>query len=113
MPDLAAVYFVSPNEASITRIVEDCTTKKPMYNAAFVYFSGKVPSALLNRVVSNKTVVSRLAGMKEVNIELAVNDPRTFTTLHPAALRDLYQVHFFFFCEFYSGNVCSSYNIYK
>lgn len=90
MQDMAAVYFLSPSKASVDALVRDCLEKKPMYRSCHVFFSSRVPQQLLNKVVNNEQVVSRLAGLKEVNLEVLAYDPRSFLAGMPAALRTLY-----------------------
>eukprot|EP00775_Hariotina_reticulata_P004848 gene4848-5095_t len=69
---LAAVYFITPSPASVSRLLADFATK-PLYPSVHIFFS-------------NRVLVPLLKSLKEVNLEFVVVDGRTFVTQHPKAM---------------------------
>ncbi|KAK9863038.1 hypothetical protein WJX84_002658, partial [Apatococcus fuscideae] len=89
LPSLSGIYFISPTESSITRLLEDFS-KTPLYKTAHVFFSSKVSKNAIAAVKSCEGLLPRLKTLTEVNFELMVVDRRTFVTDEERSLQTLF-----------------------
>mmetsp|Transcript_535 Transcript_535/g.1654 ORF Transcript_535/g.1654 Transcript_535/m.1654 type:complete len:269 (+) Transcript_535:458-1264(+) len=90
-PSQAAVYFITPQHTSVARLIEDFTGKEgPMYRAAHVFFSSSVGKVAMNHIRQCTPLVSRIATLKEINLEYSAGESQTFTTITPTSLEVLY-----------------------
>lgn len=79
--DFAAIYLLSPSDASIRGLLDDFADKsKVLYGrSVFVYFLGPVPKRLMNELKQCKQLVKRLKALAEVNINFLIKEDRAFT----------------------------------
>lgn len=82
---LAAVYFITPSPAAVSRLLADFATK-PLYPSVHVFFSNRAPADAVDRIKKCKVLLPLLKSLKEVNLEYVVVDSRTFVTEHPHAM---------------------------
>ena len=80
LPDMTVMYFISPTQGSISRLLADFHPKRPLYKKACVFFSSQLPKPELERIKQAPTLLSRLAALKEMNLEFLAVDSRGFTT---------------------------------
>ncbi|XP_024521880.1 SNARE-interacting protein KEULE [Selaginella moellendorffii] len=90
MPTLEAVYFVRATNESITKIISDMSGKFPLYKRAYIFLSSSLTPDLLNIIKSEKTVIQRLAALKEMNLEYITIDSQGFVTDNAMALEQLF-----------------------
>eukprot|EP00891_Asterochloris_glomerata_P007891 jgi/Astpho2/7891/gw1.00118.18.1_t len=89
MSSQAGIYFITPTDAAVQRMLEDWDTR-PQYKAAHIFFSSKVSGAQLQSIRNKPLLTQRLRSLKEVNLELLTMDKRTFVTDHERALQSLF-----------------------
>ncbi|KAK9906798.1 hypothetical protein WJX75_008240 [Coccomyxa subellipsoidea] len=89
LPTLSGVYFITPSNESVSRLIEDFQGQ-PLYKSAHVFFSSPAPGAILAAIRSCPGLTARLKSLKEVNLEFLVMDRRTFVTDERNALRALF-----------------------
>lgn len=65
LPKMAGVYFITPSDASVARLVEDFKDS-PLYASAHVFFSSPAPQTVLAAIRSCPGLTSRLRSLKEV-----------------------------------------------
>ncbi|KAL3827218.1 hypothetical protein ACHAXA_006773 [Cyclostephanos tholiformis] len=98
--DQAVMYLVEPNENSVARIIEDWTPRgggPPYGDAVFLYFLGRLPDQLFDRIKSCKELVRRVRVLKEVNLDFLVKEAMAFhfdmggkKSAYPSVYADLY-----------------------
>lgn len=90
LPALPALYFITPTVESVNRLISDFRDKKrPMYAAAHLFFSSRLPDTLLMKL-KNSPAIGRVASFKEVNLELACIESNAFVLDAPHALPALF-----------------------
>jgi len=90
LPNMTVIYFISPTPGSVSRLLNDFAAKKPLYKKACVFFSSQLPKEELERIKQNATLLSRLAALKELNLEFLAVDSRGFATSEPHTLRNMF-----------------------
>jgi len=79
-PDLGAVYVVEPTESSVSRIIDDFSSGKPLYgNGVFLYFLERLPDHLLDMIKQCKPLLKRVKALSEINIDFLAKEERAFT----------------------------------
>jgi len=81
--DQAVLYFVEPNEQSISKVIEDWTPEKgkrgPLYgDTVFLYFLGRLPDELFGKIKECKELVKRVKVLKEVNLDFLTKEAGAF-----------------------------------
>ncbi|CAK0753523.1 hypothetical protein CVIRNUC_002227 [Coccomyxa viridis] len=89
LPKMAGVYFITPSNESVSRLIDDFQGS-PLYQSAHVFFSSPAPQTVLAAIRSCPGLTSRLRSLKEVNLEFLVRDRRTFVTGETHALKALF-----------------------
>ena len=72
-PTLDGVYFITPSERSVTRMIDDC--KKKTYRRAHVFFTSPAPRSVLSAIKAQRECVSMLSNCSELNLEYLTVDP--------------------------------------
>nr|KAJ0196031.1 hypothetical protein LSAT_V11C700345870 [Lactuca sativa] len=57
---------------------------------AFVYFSSPIPKDFIGRIKADTTVIPRIGGLSEMNLEYFPIENQVFVTDHERALEELY-----------------------
>jgi len=79
-PDMGAVYLVEPSEASVSKIIDDFSSGKPLYGSAvFLYFLGRLPDSLLNKIKMCRPLLKRIKTLAEINLDFLAKEERAFT----------------------------------
>lgn len=66
-PVMAGVYFLSPTQNSIARLIDDFSlSSQPQYKEAHVFFSSPVHPSLLSHIKACSSLVKHLKSLKEV-----------------------------------------------
>lgn len=66
LPKMAGVYFITPSNESVARLIEDFQGN-PLYASAHVFFSSPAPQTVLAAIRSCPGLTSRLRSLKEVS----------------------------------------------
>ncbi len=79
----APIYFLSPTEDSINRLVQDWTPskqrKEPLYaDVVFVYFTRALSDELFQKIKACKPLIKRLRALGELNIDFIANQSKAF-----------------------------------
>ena len=90
IPGQDAIYYITPTEQSVGRLVQDWSRKRPLYRGAHVFFSSALDRKLLARIKDCAGLIAGLRSLKEANLEFEAIDMNAFTTGHPHALRRLF-----------------------
>ena len=90
LPNMTVIYFISPTNGSVSRLLADFSAKKPLYKKACVFFSSQLPKEELERIKQNTTLLSRLAALKELNLEFLALDSRGFSTGGKDTLKNIF-----------------------
>jgi syntaxin-binding protein 1 len=100
--DQAVLYLVEPNDRSVSGIVEDWTPNKkgggpPYGDAVFLYFLGRLPDVLFDRIKSCKELVRRVKVLGEVNLDFLVKEAMAYhfdmggkKSSYPSVYADMY-----------------------
>lgn len=71
---MTAVYFITPTVESVNRFIADYRDKKrPMYAGCHLFFTSRLSDALLGKIKAS-SAIGRVAGFKEINIEVSRRD---------------------------------------
>eukprot|EP00357_Protocruzia_adherens_P016360 CAMPEP_0115011938 /NCGR_PEP_ID=MMETSP0216-20121206/24390_1 /TAXON_ID=223996 /ORGANISM="Protocruzia adherens, Strain Boccale" /LENGTH=757 /DNA_ID=CAMNT_0002380801 /DNA_START=1464 /DNA_END=3738 /DNA_ORIENTATION=+ len=90
-PQMEAIYFITPTEASVDRMIKDFEDKKsPHYGGVHLCFTSSVNKPLMTRIGNSETLMAKVLSFKEVNIEFALHDDNVFSLEMPSALSELY-----------------------
>ena len=65
LPKLAGVYFITPSNESVARVIEDFQDA-PLYRTAHVFFSSPAGPTVLAAIRACPGLTSRLRNLKEV-----------------------------------------------
>uniref|UniRef100_A0A8C5QG79 Syntaxin binding protein 3 n=1 Tax=Leptobrachium leishanense TaxID=445787 RepID=A0A8C5QG79_9ANUR len=89
VPDMKAIYFISPTEKSIDCVVNDFNNKSSIkYKAAYVYFTDVCPDNLFSKL---KTCQPKtIKRCKEINISFFPKESQVFLLTIPDAFHLLY-----------------------
>ncbi len=66
LPKMAGVYFITPSNESVGRLIEDFS-ESPLYASAHVFFSSPAPQSVLAAIRSCPRLTARLRSLKEVS----------------------------------------------
>lgn len=95
MPTFPAIYFVSPTEANINRIVEDFNDPKGRhYQSAHLFFTTTCPRALMNKLGQHQKVVTNVKAFVDMQIDFHAIEPLVFTLDHQRDLMSFFGASF-------------------
>ncbi|XP_051867116.1 syntaxin-binding protein 3 [Pristis pectinata] len=87
VPDMKAIYFITPTEKSVDALINDFK-KKHKYKAAYVYFTDYCPDNLFSQL---KTTCSKpIKRCKEVNVSFLSYESQVFIFDIPDAFYSIY-----------------------
>ncbi|CDJ57235.1 syntaxin binding protein, putative [Eimeria maxima] len=93
LPELNALYFLSPSEDSVRALVEDFKDeKKPQYRSAYVYLTSRIPdsSKIIATLADSPTLLPRIRCLVEFNLSFIAYEQRVFHFGMPNALLELF-----------------------
>jgi hypothetical protein len=90
LPALDAVYFIQPSQESVRKFMQDMSGKSALYKKAYVFFSSPISRDLLQAIKSDQSVLSRIAALREMNLEYLTVDTQGFITDNDEALELLF-----------------------
>ncbi|MCO5587796.1 hypothetical protein L7F22_041748 [Adiantum nelumboides] len=93
LPALEAVYFIQPKLESVQKVKMDFSDKTPLYKKAHVFFSSPVTKDLVQVIKNDASLFSRIATLKEMNLEYLTIDSQAFSTDNGRALEQLFGEH--------------------
>lgn len=70
LPKLSGVYFMTPSNESVGRLIEDFQAQ-PLYKTAHVFFSSPASNTVLAAIRSCPGLTSRLKNLKEVLLSIS------------------------------------------
>lgn len=77
MPNMEAIYFITPTEESITLLMNDFK-KGSLYKAAHVYVTEEIPENLFS-ILSKSEAAKKMKSLLEVNISFTAYESKVFT----------------------------------
>ncbi|GAM19187.1 hypothetical protein SAMD00019534_023620 [Acytostelium subglobosum LB1] len=90
LPNVEAIYFLTPTTKSIDRLIEDFKKKgSPQYAAIHLFFTSKLPDSEF-RKLSTSNAVQRVRTMKEMNLEFLAYESQVFHFDQKHALNPLF-----------------------
>ncbi|KAL1812872.1 hypothetical protein DCAR_0625131 [Daucus carota subsp. sativus] len=90
LPNMLAIYFVQPTEENVVLFLSDMAGKNPLYKKAFVFFSSPISRELINYIKRDSTVLPRIGGLREMNLEYFPIDSQAFITNTGKAMDELF-----------------------
>ncbi|KAJ3184458.1 Syntaxin-binding protein 1 [Gaertneriomyces sp. JEL0708] len=91
-PDREGLFFMSPDAASVQRLIEDFSQPRPPYAAIHVFYSAPLPNSLFDKIKASPC--SRyIRQLKELNIEFSPLESHVFTLDLPHSLKATYNPH--------------------
>lgn len=87
--DMGAIYLLAPTEDSVNRLIADFET--PLYgNSVFLFFLGRLPEKLLDKIKQCRPLVKRLKALSEANVDFLARELRAFHFDMRRAFNDVY-----------------------
>ena len=77
MPNMEAIYFITPSEESISTLIQDFKSRS-LYKAVHVYVTEAIPEQLFQRL-SKSEVVKKMKSLVEVNISFTAYESKVYT----------------------------------
>ncbi|MCL7046054.1 hypothetical protein MKW94_006875 [Papaver nudicaule] len=90
MTTMDAIYFIQPLRENVAKFLSDMSGGQPLYKKAFVFFSSPFPKELLAHIKSHTSVLTRIGGLREMNLEYFAIDSQGFITDNERALEELF-----------------------
>ncbi|KAL8170610.1 hypothetical protein V2J09_022414 [Rumex salicifolius] len=90
LPTMDAIYFIQPSKENIVMFMSDMSGKKPLYKKAFVFFSSPVSKEFVTHIKRDGTVLPRIGGLSEINLEYFAFDSKGFVTDNERSLEELF-----------------------
>ncbi|XP_033936910.1 syntaxin-binding protein 3 [Pseudochaenichthys georgianus] len=87
VPEMKAIYFISPTAKCVDAFIADFKTK-PKYKAAYVYFTDYCPDELFNNMKLYCAKYIRVC--KEINMSFMPQEAQVFTCDNPGAFQSIY-----------------------
>ncbi|XP_010786535.1 syntaxin-binding protein 3-like isoform X1 [Notothenia coriiceps] len=87
VPEMKAIYFISPTAKCVEAFIADFKTK-PKYKAAYVYFTDYCPDELFNNMKLYCAKYIRVC--KEINMSFMPQEAQVFTCDNPGAFQSIY-----------------------
>lgn len=79
-PDMDAIYVLEPSAISVARLLEDYVKGNVLYGKnVFLYFLGRLPDQLFSEIKACSTLLKKLRGLSEINIDFLTKEERAFT----------------------------------
>eukprot|EP01113_Clastostelium_recurvatum_P022373 TRINITY_DN2667_c0_g1_i1.p1 TRINITY_DN2667_c0_g1~~TRINITY_DN2667_c0_g1_i1.p1 ORF type:complete len:620 (-),score=203.59 TRINITY_DN2667_c0_g1_i1:32-1732(-) len=90
LPNLEAIYFITPTVESIDLFINDFKKKdKPMYAAAHLFFTSRLPDELFQKM-QGSIAATKIKSLKELNIEFLPYESQAFHFDMPESLVALF-----------------------
>jgi syntaxin-binding protein 1 len=86
-PNMHAIYFISPTDDSVDRVIKDFDNgKSPQYGNIHLFFTNKCDNALVEKLTKKKTLIDRVLTFKEINLDFLCPEENIFHFDMPEAL---------------------------
>ncbi|KAF0683150.1 Aste57867_24838 [Aphanomyces stellatus] len=90
-PEMAAIYFISPSQASLDRVVADfAKADAPTYGTVHLFFNAHIDDNVLGKLKTCPALLSRVKTFKEVNLDFLALEEAAFSVDMPQAMHTLY-----------------------
>lgn len=91
LPELEAIYIVSPTEQSVELIAKDFENPQASkYAGAHIFFLSRMGEGAMGRLQASPALVARLRTLREINLDFRATEAQTFDLRLPHALHRLY-----------------------
>eukprot|EP00160_Parvularia_atlantis_P017206 Unigene5822_Nuclearia_a/m.17783 Unigene5822_Nuclearia_a/g.17783 ORF Unigene5822_Nuclearia_a/g.17783 Unigene5822_Nuclearia_a/m.17783 type:complete len:609 (+) Unigene5822_Nuclearia_a:2-1828(+) len=80
MKDTEAVYFISPTEQALRKVVEDFQPQARLYARGHVFLTSSLPDSVFDSVLRNSPALKYLMCVTELNVEFLVAESQLFLT---------------------------------
>jgi hypothetical protein len=77
LPQLPALYFLTPCASSISLLIQDFASKPPRYGSCSVYFTSELTREMFDSLI-NSAAVPYMRNMKEVNVDFLAYESQVF-----------------------------------
>jgi len=77
MPNMEAIYFITPSEESISTLIQDFKSRS-LYKAVHVYVTEAIPEQLFQKL-SKSEVAKKMKSLVEVNISFTAYESKVYT----------------------------------
>lgn len=82
--DFAAVYFISPDRASIDRVSDDFKdAKKPRYTSVHLFFTSRISNEVMDVIKRSPHLIPRIKTLTELNVDFCATESRVFSLERP------------------------------
>ncbi|XP_069794078.1 syntaxin-binding protein 3 [Narcine bancroftii] len=88
VPDMKAIYFITPTEKSVEALINDFRKRNHKYKAAYVYFTDYCPDNLFSQL--KNTCSKPIKCCKEVNLSFLSHESQVFIFDIPDAFYSIY-----------------------
>lgn len=79
-PDNGAIYLLEPCVDSVDRLCADFQSGKVLYGGSvFLYFLGRLPDRLLDKIKTCRPLLKRVKALSEINIDFLAKEERSFS----------------------------------
>eukprot|EP00743_Colponemidia_sp_Colp-15_P000777 GILK01000858.1.p1 GENE.GILK01000858.1~~GILK01000858.1.p1 ORF type:complete len:665 (+),score=138.73 GILK01000858.1:190-1995(+) len=91
LPELDALYFLSPENESITLLLQDfAKSNKPQYKNVHLFFSSRLGEGGASRIAKSANLVSRIRHLVDFNLNFIALESQVFHFDSPDALANLF-----------------------
>ncbi len=91
LPNLDALYFITPTEESIKKLTEDFRkTAQPQYNDVHLVFTSRVSDELMSKLKTQVTLLQKVKTFKELNLEFLAIESHCFHFDAPETFGEIY-----------------------
>ena len=91
-PEMEAIYYLEPTEASLDFLIRDFEENPQQYAAVHLLFTKRLSDALLQRLKKSK-VKTKLRGLRELHLDFLVTEERVFHFDLENAMWNLWSPH--------------------
>ncbi len=86
---LEAIYFLTADEYTVSRLIEDYAGKQPMYAGAHVFFTSVLADELFQRI-KRSPASGYIKTLREMNVDFLVAESQVFTLDQPLSLHHIF-----------------------
>jgi len=78
-PHLDAIYFISPERASVNRLIEDFKKEDVPYGGVHLCFLSQIADELIVEIAKSKNLAPRVLSFNEINLDFYLFNDHVFT----------------------------------
>ncbi|KAI9092656.1 Sec1-like protein [Phlyctochytrium arcticum] len=88
-PNKEAIYFITPTESSVDRVIADFDKGNKAYAAVHLFFVAALPDHLFDKIKASPAI-TYVKTLKEMNVDFLACESQVFTMEQPLSLYNLY-----------------------